>query len=221
MRVAPYRDGEHQVDGAMLSFVDVTGLTEAEQHQRVLIAELQHRTRNLLQVVQAIVAQTLGRASVPKVLTERLAALGRVQSLVSRSSGHDVDLGEVVRLELQAYAGNGGRVAAAGPPVPLGFQRVQILALALHELTTNAVKHGALRDDGGRLDIRWTVERGGDVPLLVLDWRESGVAMPADTPRRGYGRELIERALTYTAKAKTRLSFGADGVACRIEMPLP
>jgi two-component system CheB/CheR fusion protein len=65
------------------------------------------------------------------------------------------------------------------------------------------------------------VESGaGGGLLLVLDWRESGVAMPPDASRRGYGRELIERALAYTARAKARLSFGEDGVACRIEMPL-
>jgi two-component system, chemotaxis family, CheB/CheR fusion protein len=221
-RLVPYRSGNRSVDGVVVTFVDVTSLTEAESRQRVLIAELQHRTRNLLNVVQAIVMQTLGKAGTPKTLTERLNALGRVQSLVSQSNGEPIDLAEVIRLELRAYAaGQDGRVIAAGPSVALGFDRVQILALALHELTTNAVKYGALKDDAGRLEIRWAEERGaGDVPLLVLDWRESGVAMPRDTSRRGYGRELIERALGYTARAKAQLSFGVDGVTCRIEMPL-
>jgi two-component system CheB/CheR fusion protein len=222
VRLAPYRNGDRRVDGVVASFVDVTGLTQAEGHQRILIAELQHRTRNLLNVVQAIVMQTLGKEGTPKTLTERLGALGRVQSLVSQSKGEEVDLAEVVRLELRAYAGvEDGRVTVAGPPVSLGYDRIQILALALHELTTNAVKHGALNGDGGRLEIRWAVESGaGGAPLLVLDWRESGVAMPREVSRRGYGRELIERALAYTARAKTRLAFGQDGVSCRIEMPL-
>jgi two-component system CheB/CheR fusion protein len=221
-RLAPYRNGDRRVDGVVASFVDVTGLTEAERHQRVLIEELQHRTRNLLNVVQAIVLQTLGKEGTPKTLTERLAALGRVQSLVSRSKGEEVDLAEVVRLELRAYGGvEDGRIAVSGPSVFLGFERVQILALALHELTTNAVKHGALKGDRGRLEIRWAVESGaGGGPVLVLDWCESGVATPPDASRRGYGRELIERALSYTTRAKTRLAFGADGVSCRIEMPL-
>ena len=221
VRLAPYRDGGRRVEGVVVSFVDVTGLTQAERHQRVLITELQHRTRNLLNVVQAIVMQTLGRDNTPRTLKDRLAALGRVQSLVSQSKGDEVDLAEVVHLELQAYAGEAdGRVTVTGPPLTLGDGRVQILALALHELTTNAVKHGALKGEGGRLDIRWEVVSGASSPLLVLDWRESGVAMPPDVSRRGYGRELIERALAYTARAKTQLTFGADGVACRIEMPL-
>jgi two-component system, chemotaxis family, CheB/CheR fusion protein len=227
LRLTAYRNGDQRVDGLVMSFVDVTGLTEAESHkrimlQRVLIAELQHRTRNVLNVVLAIVMQTLGRQGTPRALIQRLSALGRVQSLMNESEGEAIDLAEVVRLELQAYAAAGSdRVTVVGPPVALGAGRVQILALALHELTTNAVKHGALKGEQGRLEIRWAVMGDASSPLLVLDWRESGVAMPADAPGRGYGRELIERALAYTAQAKTQLTFGPDGVTCRIEMPLP
>ncbi|MBL6459404.1 PAS domain-containing protein [Belnapia sp. T6] len=222
VRLAPYRNGDRQVDGVVISFVDVTGLTQAEGHQRMLIAELQHRTRNLLNVVQAIVMQTLGRDGTPKALRERLTALGRVQSLVNQTKGDDVDLAEVIRLELRAYAaGQDGRVTIAGPSIALSLDRVQVLALALHELTTNAVKYGALKEETGQLQIRWSVEDDADGgPLLIVDWRESGVTMPPDISRRGYGRELIERALTYTARAKTQLTFGDDGVCCWIEMPL-
>ncbi|RAI58132.1 CheR family methyltransferase [Roseicella frigidaeris] len=222
-RLAPYRNGDGRVQGVVLTFLDVTGVTRAEARQRVLIAELQHRTRNLLNVVQAIILQTLGKEGTPKLLVERLGAIGRVQSLISQSRGEEVDLAEVVRLELRAYAaGQDGRVSVSGPSVSLGYERVQILALALHELTTNAVKHGALKEAAGRLQIRWAVERRGDgEAVLVLDWRESGVAMPPDTSRRGYGRELIERALRYTMRAKASLDLGRDGVVCRIEMPLP
>jgi two-component system CheB/CheR fusion protein len=222
VRLTPYRNSNQRVAGVVASFLDVTGMVDAEGQQRVLIAELQHRTRNLLNVVQAIVMQTLGRDSTSKDLTDRLAALGRVQSLVGQSSPQEVDLAEIIRLELQAYAvGEDGRISVTGPPVLLNSERIQILALALHKLTTNAVKHGALKGEGGRLDIRWSLEGKADTPWLALDWRESGVAMPADVQRRGYGRELIERALAYTTRAKTQLTFGADGVACRIEMPLP
>jgi two-component sensor histidine kinase len=131
---------------------------------------VEDRTRNLLNVVQAIVMRTLGKEGTPKTLTERLGAPGRVQSLVSQSKGEAVDLAEVVRPELRAYAGaQDGRVAVASPPVSLGFERVQILALVLHELTTNAVKHCVLKEEGGRLEIRWAVESGaGGGPLLVL-----------------------------------------------------
>ena len=220
VRLAPYRNGGGRTDGVVVSFVDVTSLTSAERHQRLLVAELQHRTRNLLNVVQAIVVQTLGRERTPKALTERLAALGRAQGLISEAKGAAVDIAEVVHLELQAYANStDGRVEIAGPKLALATEHVQIMALALHELTTNAVKHGALRAPGGRLSVTWRLVTDGE-RHLVLDWRESGVAMASQTPPRGFGRELIERALAYTAQARSDMNFGPDGLACRIELPL-
>jgi len=95
------------------------------------------------------------------------------------------------------------------------------VALGLHELTTNAVKHGALRGGEGRLDVRWAAapdERGRQI--LTLDWVETGVEMPQRQAPAGYGRELIERALAFTLQAKTELLFGLNGVSCRLEIPL-
>ena len=133
-----------------------------------------------------------------------------------------IDLRDIVRLELQAVGAPDGKVSISGPPVPLGFELVQTFALALHELATNAVKHGALKTETGRLDIHWSVRRAGsDAPLLVLDWREEGVHGLAKPVRRGFGRELIEQALGYTLRAKTSLSFDNGGVSCHIELPLP
>lgn len=90
------------------------------------------------------------------------------------------------------------------------------MALALHELATNAVKYGALRVPSGRLSLAWTSRDD----RLTLEWRETGVALPPARPRRGYGTELIERALPYQLGAETRLDWGADGVSCRIVLPL-
>ncbi|HYH44381.1 MAG TPA: PAS domain-containing protein, partial [Thermoanaerobaculia bacterium] len=197
VRISPYRNGDGRIHGVVVTFVDVTSLTWAEDQQKVLIAELHHRTRNLLTVVQAIASQTLGRGGTMKSFTERLAALGRAQELLSQQGGRDeLDIGEVVRVELRAHpAATDGRVTIDGPAVPLGPERVQALALALHELATNAVKYGALTQEGGRLQVAWRLEpaaAGG--PQVVLDWRESGCVMPAEPPGRGYGRQLIERA---------------------------
>ena len=105
------------------------------------------------------------------------------------------------------------------PTLALGYDRVQVLALAPHELTTNAVKHGALKQNGGRLDIRWSVDGSASgFPLLVLVWQKSGVPCRQTFPAVATA-ELIERELASTARAKPQLSFGDDGVACRIEMP--
>jgi two-component system CheB/CheR fusion protein len=106
--------------------------------------------------------------------------------------------------------------------VALGLERVQALALVLHELATNAVKYGALKPGSGRLDIAWDVEPTAvDGSVLRLTWLESGVTMPTDTTRRGYGRRLIERSLGFTLHATSEFSLGEDGVRCHIQIPLP
>jgi len=218
VRLVPYRNANGAIDGVVASFVDVTLLTDAEGRQQVLIAELQHRTRNLLTVVQSIAAQTLEEGCPLDSFTTRVAALGRVQGLISQASGGGIDLAEIVRLELQAHTVLAApRVDVGGPSVPLSLEQVQLFALVLHELTTNAVKHGALSEYGGQLGVSWNVGEEGN---LVLDWRESGVSVRPDPSRRGYGRELIERAVAFTLQARTELTFGADGIAYRIELPL-
>ena len=227
VRIGPYRDEAGRVEGVVITFTNVTGLARSEERQRILIAELQHRTRNLLSVVQSIAAQTLGKGGSLESFGDRLAALGRVQSSISRSADENVSLGDLIRSELEAHGSEIGRkVAISGPPVALRGEQVQTFALALHELATNAVKHGALRPETlkeGRthLDISWTVGATPDrSPTIALVWRESGVAIPPDSSRKGYGRRLIEEVLTFSLRAKTDLAFGADGIIYTIEIPL-
>ena len=222
VRLTPYHGSSRAAEGVVVTVIDVTSLTRAEARQRVLIAELQHRTRNLLAVVQSIALRTLGENGPLDDFLGRLSALGRMQGLVGRVADGEVDLGELVRAELHALGTvEDGRTTVAGPPVALDLERVQILALALHELATNALKHGAFKQPDGRLVVAWSVEPGDGERRLVLDWTESGVPIPQPPTRRGYGRELIERALVFTLKARAALRFGHDGVRCRIEVPLP
>lgn len=110
----------------------------------------------------------------------------------------------------------------SGPKVHLTVRQVQNFSLALHELTTNAVKYGALRDGTGQLAVTWTVSRDEKGKHnLALNWTESGVDVPPEAAtRRGYGRQLIERALSYALQAKTEFVLGEDGVRCRIQLPL-
>jgi len=222
VRISPYRSGKGRTQGVVLSFVDVTSLTHAEGQQAVLIAELHHRTRNLLTVVQAIASLTLGRGGTMKSFAERLASLGRAQELLAQGGRDELDLGEIIRVELHAHpAAADGRVTVCGPAVPLGPSRVQAVALAVHELATNAVKYGALKQADGRLAVTWRLEPDSEGSLYaVLTWQESGCVMPAAPPGRGYGRHLIERALFATLGTKAELTFGTDGIACRITIPL-
>ena len=220
VRLAPYRDAGEKIEGVVVTFIDVTGLTKSEAQQRLLIAELQHRTRNLLTVVQSIAQQTLGKDAKRDAFYTRLAALGRVQSLVSGAMDDRVDLEKIVRMELQAVGAPEAKVSISGPPTLLDFHLIQTFGLALHELATNATKHGALKAGDGRLDVRWSVVEAA-TPRLILDWNESGVAEMPKTIGSGFGRKLIEKALEFTLGANTKLTFGRDGIACHIEVPLP
>ncbi len=223
VRLSPYRDANKQTQGVVVTFVNITVLTEAERRQTMLIAELQHRTRNLLAVVQSIALQTIGKGASLDSFTARLAALGRVQNLIALSDVRNIELGDLVRQEVHAVSdAPAAKAQLNGPEILLAAEQIQTFALALHELATNAVKHGALRDGPGLLSVVWRIERRPDKgEYLVLDWVESGVAMSDEQPVRiGYGRMQVERALRFTLRAEIDLVFGADGVTCRIQMPL-
>ncbi|GGG16477.1 hypothetical protein GCM10010924_51860 [Rhizobium wenxiniae] len=133
---------------------------------------------------------------------------------------------ELIGTELTAIGAGSERVTTEGPAgVRLRSSTVQTLALAIHELATNASKYGALVQPNGRLQVRWTFEQAAPSakPWLHIDWRETGLVMPpSDAPARGtgHGRELIEKALPYQLGAKTSYSFEADGVHCTISIPV-
>lgn len=209
---------------------DVDEMRKLQERQHVLVAELQHRTRNLMGVINAVVEKT-GRASRSMAdfharLRDRLQALARVQSLLSRLDEHDrVTFDELIHTELSAMNGGLERISLDGPTgVRLRSSTVQTLAMALHELATNAVKYGALGQPHARLSITWRLIAGseGSAPSLQIDWRESGVVMPDGEAegRSGQGRELIERALPYQLSAQTTYELGEDGVHCTILLPV-
>lgn len=231
--VRALRDRHGSVTGFLKIGQDVTARREWQDQQQVLLAELQHRTRNLMGVVRRIADQTLRSSrnleDFGSKFRDRLSALLRAQGMLSRlSEGERVTFDELIGSELSAlgdYDKNGGRATLEGPKgVALRSSTLQTLALALHELCTNALKYGALHQPNGHLAIRWRITRENGRRWLHVDWRESGVAVPTtpDTAPRegGAGRELIERALPYQLGAKTSYVIGADGVHCTIALPV-
>lgn len=212
---------------------DITEPRQLQERQRVLVAELQHRTRNLMAVIRSIADKT-GRNSdnfedFRAKFRNRLDALARVQGLLSQlGSNNKVAFDKLVETELAALYGEDAKnkIELIGPSgVSLRSGSVQMLAMALHELGTNSLKYGALRQDGARLEVRWVVEQngGGEPPWLVIDWRENGVKMGFDngeTQRYGQGRELIETALPYQIGARTTYELGQNGVQCTIAIPI-
>jgi two-component system CheB/CheR fusion protein len=158
---------------------------------------------------------------------DRLQALGRVQGLLFRQQrgGDRVTFDELIEAGLAAQpanGGDGGRVTLDGPKgVGLPSGTVQTLAMAAHELSTNAVKYGALKQPNGHLTIlrQETAEETGE-PWLHVDWKESGVEVPTSVGGTGQGRELIERALPYQFGARTTFALEPDGAHCTISLPV-
>jgi PAS domain S-box-containing protein len=205
---------------------DVTEERLAAERLELMVTELQHRTRNLIAVVQSIASQTFKNSdsldAFRQSFSERLAALSRVQGLLSRSNLEPITMDALVKLELAAL--NDGKVSIAGPRVTLDKAIVQTLALALHELATNARKHGALSTPEGRIAVTWdTTSHPDGQQALCLRWLETGIGPTSGRDSgsgTGYGRTLIERALAYTLGARTTFNLSEDGLRCIIELPL-
>lgn len=228
MRATPVRDDDGRIREWLGTATDVDDMRGLQDAQQVMVAELQHRTRNLIAVVASIARQTLAQTGPTEAFGERfgerLAALSRSQGLLSRAGSERITLGTLVWMELDALGAKdfGERVRVDGPEVTLRNSVVQTLALAVHELATNARKYGALSDDGGRLDVSWTVT-GDEEPRVRLEWRECGTGIgngTRDAGNRGYGRELIEKALPHTLDATTRFDLAEGELLCTIDLPL-
>jgi len=229
IRATPVRIEAGRVTEWLGTMTDIHDLRELQERQSVLVAELQHRTRNLITVVSAISRRTQRKSKClddfEQRFGDRLAALSRVQGLLSNlSAGERVTFDELLQSELSAIAAPEDAILLDGPAgIELRSATVQTMALALHELATNATKHGALSSELGQLAVSWSMIEEGEDHRLHVDWRETGVLID---PRRardentGYGRELIERALPYQLKARTSFRLERDGVHCTIDAPI-
>lgn len=212
---------------AVLAIIqDIELRKAAEERQRVLVAELNHHVRNTLATVQAIATQTLRQSRRPERFVEnfvaRLQALSAAHDLLSQTGWEGVDLATLIRGQVTLAGGFAGdRVQCAGPAVVLPPRVARTMSLALHELAANAVEHGALSVDGGRVDVRWDVDATGETPVVKLDWIETG-GPPARVPERtGFGTLLIEHGIVLGLDAKTVPSWRESGLLVEITVPVP
>ncbi|MGE5158644.1 MAG: CheR family methyltransferase, partial [Gemmatimonas sp.] len=225
VRILPYRSIDNFIAGVVITFIDVTAITRAEERQRLLLSELQHRVRNTLGVVRSIARRSAQTSSTVEEfsahLDGRLNAFARTQALVTRDPEGGVDLEYLVAEELMAYnAREGEQVRISGPPIRLQPKPAETFALAIHELATNAVKYGALSQPSGRIDVTWHIVEAGSPPELIFEWRERGGPAVSPPQRKGFGTEMLERTLAFEFKAKTSLQFNPSGVQCTIAIPL-
>ncbi len=196
---------------------DITIRKEDEERLRLLAREVDHRANNLLAVVQSAISLSTAEDAkgLKQVLIGRISALARAHQLLAEGRWVGADLRRLVEEELRAFsAPDDGRVSITGESLELSPHLAQAVAMAVHELATNAVKHGALSAPGGRVEVSWTSGAAGQAP--VITWRESGGPPVRKPERLGLGASLLERALKGTIGGRTEIDWAESGLVCRL-----
>ncbi|HEX9374121.1 MAG TPA: HWE histidine kinase domain-containing protein, partial [Roseiflexaceae bacterium] len=204
--------------------LDITDIKEAEQRQRLLFDELNHRVKNTLAIVQALALQTLQSKPQPDEFADafsaRLASLARAHSLLTEDSWRGASLQDIVASALSAFVDEGRSIDIGGDAVMVPAGATVTLSLMLHELATNAAKYGALSVAKGRLAVRWTAAETGAGTMVDLRWQEDGGPPVSPPTNRSFGTRL----LTSSAKqlgAELELDYAAPGLRCRLRFPVP
>jgi PAS domain S-box-containing protein len=217
-----YRDDGHPQRVVGIN-IDVTGRKRAEEQQRMLHAELDHRVKNILATVNAVAAHTRDTSSSMDdfltALDRRIHSMASTHELLSSRRWQGVALGELLRRELAPYDSS-NNTCIEGPEVILRAEAAQTTALVLHELATNAAKYGALSIRQGRVSVRWhCVPNGQASGQLAIEWLETG-GPPADVPRDpGYGANVITELVPYELGGEAHLVFSPEGVRCQLHIP--
>lgn len=198
---------------------DITQMHAGEERYRMLAGELNHRIKNLLAMVSGIVNQSLRGSDEPlgmvkRRLSDRLQALAAAQDVLMMASRHGADLRQLVEVVLSPHR-SGERLTVDGPSVTLSSKCALAMALALHELGTNAVKYGALSQDGGHVDVSWS-NQGSE---FHFRWQESGGPPVTPPQRRGFGSQMIEKVLGSYLGGTARLDFAPDGLVLSLDAP--
>jgi two-component system CheB/CheR fusion protein len=210
--------GAHSERAALLSFHDVTELKMAEQAQRLLAQEVDHRSKNLLALVLAAVHFSTADtpAGIKAAIEGRIQALSNVHTLLANSRWAGADLHTLVMDELKPYSPRGKlRASVEGPVLTLKPQTAQLIAMVLHELTTNAVKYGALSVATGSIRVEWTLGPNGK---FVLRWNETGGPTVSPPTRQGFGTRVLDGAISAQLHGKWRFDWREKGLACEIEI---
>jgi PAS domain S-box-containing protein len=221
VNIRPLKNQHGEVTRAINCFYDITERKQAEERQQFLMNELAHRSQNLLAVFQSIATRSLSGtrslAEAREVLTQRIQALARSQEVLVTEGFVGAPVAEIVRLEFKAFS---DRVKAAGPNVMLNPRLAQTFALVVHELATNASKHGALTGPGGHIAIRWSIDGVGTEARFKFQWQELGGPPVAPPTRQGFGRILLEKAVASDFDAQPKIRFAPDGLIYEIDAPL-
>lgn len=212
---------DNTVSGVFVEGSDVTDHVRAEEHLRLINLELKHRVKNTLAMVSAIASQTFTGTDQDGSLAsfrQRLEVFANAHDILTSTTSATAEIHEVINAALQAHVAHRHRIAFAGPQLTVGSKQAVSLALAMHELVTNAIKYGALSSDAGTVDIAWQL---GDDPdrTFTFVWRERGGPPVAQPSRRGFGSRLIERVLRADFNGTMSTVYDPTGLVCRLTTP--
>ncbi len=216
--VSPLFDGSGKVIGASKIARDITDRKRADAQRNLLLGEMKHRAKNFQALLDAIARQSVPRDN-PEVtaaidtLVERLKALLLTGEIVVDSENRSASLRTLFTAALSPFLGSRS-IDIEGPDVEVPEATVGRLGLAVHELATNAVKYGSLRDANGRVSLTWSLNRG----RVAITWKETTASFsPPSVPRRGFGTRVIESAVQHEKDGEVTMDFEADGLRCRFE----
>jgi two-component sensor histidine kinase len=222
----PLHDQAGRMVGAVNMLVDITDHKRAEADQQMLVREVHHRVRNTLAIAQAIVGSTAKTSDTIEgfkdSLIGRISALARTHLLMSDGSRNALSFEVMLKNELDPFDdSSGARVLLSGPPVEIANRHAVPLGMALHELTTNSAKYGALSTLGGRVEVSWRIITEATKRELEFDWIETGGPLVAQPARKGFGSQLLDVVLPRQIHASTNVDFRPEGLRVRVSLPLP
>jgi two-component system CheB/CheR fusion protein len=211
-------------DLILIAKEDITDRRQAERHQDMLVGELSHRVKNTLAIVQSIATQTLRNSKSIEQFDEafmgRLHALARAHDMVLGSGFTDIELGRIIEQAVKPFQSNGQIRIGKGPSIPLGAVASQCLTLLLHELSTNAVKYGALSSSKGNVAVDWRIKQQDGSRRAVMTWEESDGPAIRDEPKPGHGTRFIERSIAYELRGTATLDYAPEGLKVTVDFPV-
>jgi PAS domain S-box-containing protein len=224
LSAGPLVDGAKTPVGSIVTLTDITERKRAEEQQTMMVAELNHRVKNILAIVQSVASQTVRSSGSLQNFTDafsgRLKALAIAHDILTQTRWIGIGLSELLTAVLAPYRSTDeARVMLAGPAILLPARAVVPLSMALHELTTNAAKYGALSGRRGGIDITWRLSGGLDLAVELI-WQERGGAAVKRGKSSGFGTRLIERVISHDLDGTTKFDFDPAGVRVAITFPV-
>ena len=226
--VHPVFDQDGTVIQYFASFIDLTKHKQEQAHAKMLIDELNHRVKNTLATVQAIVRQALrtdaDRQTLRQMIKSRLSALSRSHDLLTREKWKSAGLHEIIHATLAPFKSGDAdaeRFIISGEPMRFAPKAALDLCIVFNELATNAVKYGALSRVGGKVHIDWKIEPSPQGAQLLLTWRELGGPVVKVPTHRGFGSRVIERGLAHELHGTGHLDYRPEGLVCAMTIPAP